>query len=220
MPVLQHNKRHNVLGSGKMEDTIYIQMRHRVEFKENRTIRLCDIAGILAPEHLLETLKALELHMKTDKENKFVVIDALMVIEKIGRQFPKINIETVGPEETIVEFVKKSKAATLPLFIAVWLLLFVGSGLTIMNFHEETSMQAIHQKLYWMLTGMENDRPYLLQIPYSIGLGIGMILFFNHLFKKRINEEPSPLEIEMFNYQQDMDKFVVLHDKKESGDRH
>ncbi|MFS0643902.1 stage V sporulation protein AA [Siminovitchia sp. 179-K 8D1 HS] len=200
-----------------MEDIIYIQMRHRVEIKENRTIRLGDIAGIIAPEHMLQTLNELELHVKTGGENKFIVIDALTVIEKIGRQFPKIEIQTVGPEETIIEFVKKSKT-NFPLFIAVWLLLFVGSGLTIMNFHEETSMQALHQKLYWMLTGTKNDRPYLLQIPYSIGLGIGMILFFNHLFKKRINEEPSPLEIEMFNYQQDMDKFVVLHKKKESAE--
>lgn len=200
-----------------MEDTIYIQMRHRVEVKENRTIKLSDIASIIAPKQMLEALQALELYIKTNEENKFVVIDALMVIEKIGRQFPNINIQTVGPEETIIEFLKTSKNANFPLFICVWLLLFVGSGLAIMNFHEETSMQAIHQKLYWMLTGRENDRPYLLQIPYSIGLGIGMILFFNHLFKKRINEEPSPLEIEMFNYQQDLDKYVVLHEKKESA---
>ena len=35
-----------------------------------------------------------------------------------------------------------------------------------------------------------------------------MILFFNHVFKKRLNEEPSPLEVEMFNYQQDIDNYV------------
>lgn len=202
-----------------MEDTIYIQMKHRVEMKEKRTIRLYDIANIIAPEQMLKALYALELYVKTDREDKFVVIDALMIIEKIGGQFPQSNIQTVGPEETIIEFVQKSKTANFLLFIVVWLLLFVGSGLTIMNFHEETSMQEIHQKLYWMLTGIENDRPYLLQVPYSIGLGVGMILFFNHLFKKRLNEEPSPLEIEMFNYQQDLDKYVIVHEKKESAER-
>jgi stage V sporulation protein AA len=152
-------------------------------------------------------------------DKKFAVMDALTVIEKITKRFPNAEIQTVGPEETVIEFVKEKKPVAFPSFMAVWFLLFIGSALAIMNFHEETSMLAIHQKLYWMLTGKEAERPYLLQIPYSIGLGIGMILFFNHLFKKRINEEPSPLEIEMFNYQQDLDKFVALNEKKESASR-
>ena len=56
----------------------------------------------------------------------------------------------------------------------------------------------------------------MFQIPYSIGLGLGMVLFFNHFFRKRINEEPSPLEVEMFNYQQDIDQYVIIHENKES----
>lgn len=67
-----------------------------------------------------------------------------------------------------------------------------------------------------MMTGKEEEKPLLFQIPYSIGIGLGMILFFNHVFKKRINEEPSPLEVEMFNYQQSLDQYVILHENKES----
>lgn len=32
--------------------------------------------------------------------------------------------------------------------------------------------------------------------------------FFNHWFNKRFNEEPSPLEVEIFNYQQDLDNYL------------
>ena len=60
------------------------------------------------------------------------------------------------------------------------------------------------------------EKPLFFQIPYSIGLGLGMIIFFNHVFKKRLNEEPSPLEVEMFNYQQDLDQYVIMHENKES----
>ena len=77
-------------------------------------------------------------------------------------------------------------------------------------------MQEVHQRLYEMITGKKEDKPLLLQISYSLGLGIGMILFFNHVFRKRINEEPSPLEVEMFNYQQSLDQYVILHENKES----
>jgi stage V sporulation protein AA len=85
-----------------------------------------------------------------------------------------------------------------------------------MNFHEDVSMQAVHQKIYYLITGKTNEYPLLLQVPYSIGLGLGMVLFFNHLFRKKFNEEPSPLDVEMFNYQQDLDQYVVVNELKES----
>jgi stage V sporulation protein AA len=77
-------------------------------------------------------------------------------------------------------------------------------------------MQAVQQRLYLLLTGKHVSKPLLFQIPYSLGIGLGMILFFNHVFKKRLNEEPSPLEVEMFNYQQSLDQYVILHENKES----
>ena len=70
-----------------------------------------------------------------------------------------------------------------------------------------------------LLLGKSVEKPLIFQIPYSIGLGLGMIIFFNHVFKKRLNEEPSPLEVEMFNYQNDLDRYVVMHENKESMSR-
>lgn len=43
-----------------------------------------------------------------------------------------------------------------------------------------------------------------------------MVLFFNHVFQKRINEEPSPLEVEMFQYQQSLDQYVIVHENKDN----
>ena len=85
-----------------------------------------------------------------------------------------------------------------------------------MNFHVDVSMGEVHQKIFTIITGKVEEKPLLIQIPYSFGLGIGMILFFNHFFKKRFNEEPSPLEVEMFNYQQDLDNYVTMNENKEN----
>lgn len=67
-----------------------------------------------------------------------------------------------------------------------------------------------------MITGEFKEQPLLFQIPYSLGLGLGMILFFNHVFQKRINEEPSPLEVEMFQYQQSLDQYVIVHENRDN----
>lgn len=88
--------------------------------------------------------------------------------------------------------------------------------MAIMNFHDDVSMKNVHEKIYTIITGKVNPKPLLFQIPYSLGLGLGMILFFNHFFQKRFNEEPSPLEVEMFNYQMDLDNYVIIHENKES----
>jgi stage V sporulation protein AA len=83
-----------------------------------------------------------------------------------------------------------------------------------MNFHEDVAMGDVHQKIYQLITGEKSEKPLIIQIPYSLGVGIGMVLFFNHLFKKKFNEEPSPLEVEMFKYQQDLDQFIVIQEKR------
>ncbi len=199
-----------------MENTVYIQMKRRLTINKSSSMKLGEMAQIIAPERMKDLRQMVVLSKTSDIEKKFIVLDVMTVISKITSRYPDSDIQVIGPSETIIELVEKRRSVPSFLFVLVWLLLFVGSGLAIMNFHEETSMQTMHQKIYWMMTGKINSTPYIVQIPYSLGLGLGMILFFNHLFKKRINKEPSPLEIEMFNYQQDLDQYVVLNKHKES----
>jgi stage V sporulation protein AA len=199
-----------------MEKTIYIRMRHRSQVKQENVVYLKDIALIIADERMIAQLQQLPIYKVTNQDKSIVVIDAMTVIGHIVRIFPSYEVQTIGPTQTIVEIIYKKKRISIPLFLLVWLLLFFGAALTIMNFHEDVSMPIVHQKLYTMITGKVVEKPLLFQIPYSFGLGFGMILFFNHFFRKRINEEPSPLEVEMFNYQQDIDQYVIIHENKES----
>ncbi|MCU9613761.1 stage V sporulation protein AA [Caldibacillus lycopersici] len=198
-----------------MENTIYIRLRHRVEVKENERIRLKDVALIIAPENILPTLENLCIYEVTKEDKNTIIIDGMQVIKHITFQTNESEIQLIGPPQTIIEVVYKKSRLSFPIFLIVWFLLFIGSAFTIMNFHEDVSMQLVHQKLFYLLTGIKDSKPLVFQIPYSIGLGLGMILFFNHVFKKRINEEPSPLEVEMFNYQQAIDQYLVMHENKE-----
>ena len=199
-----------------MENTVYIRMRNRVQVKSNDTVFLRDVAQIISRDDLHEKLECLPVHKVSAKDNNIIIIDVMKVIRLISSAFPTVDVQAIGPPQTIIEVMIKRKSVSIPLFILVWFLLFVGSAITIMNFHEDVSMQAVQQRIYTIITGKQEWKPLLFQIPYSFGLGLGMILFFNHFFKKRINEEPSPLEVEMFNYQQSLDQYVILKENKES----
>ena len=199
-----------------MEGIVYIRLRNRVQVKEESLVKLHQLAQIIAPEHVLEELKQIPIHQVTAKDKNIIVVDVMKVINGILNKKSKLDIQTIGPTQSIIEVIYKKKTVSFPLFICVWLLLFIGAAMAIMNFHEDVSMREVHQRLYHFVTGEEDPHPLLFQIPYSFGLGLGMILFFNHVFRKRLNEEPSPLEVEMFKYQQDLDQYVILHENKES----
>jgi stage V sporulation protein AA len=202
-----------------LEKTIYIRMRNRVLAKPEESIYLEDIAQIIAPESVISELKSVKVHQISFTDRNIVIIDVMKVIRLISSLIENADVQTIGPAQTIVEVVLKKKQMTLPFFILIWFLLFFGSAMAIMNFHDDVSMRSVQEKLYKIITGVEDSKPWIFQIPYSIGLGLGMILFFNHVFQKRINEEPSPLEVEMFNYQMDLDNYVIIHENKESMKR-
>lgn len=200
----------------KMEKIIYLRLRHRLEVKENARILLGQVAAIVAPEEIEQQLERFPVYQVTPEDKNTIIIDAITVIEHLQKVFPDYQIQLVGPNHTIVEVILEKAKIPSFLFVVVWLLLFIGSGISIMNFQEDVSMRAVHQEIFYQLTGIDDVRPLTFQIPYSIGLGLGMILFFNHVFKRKLNEEPSPLELEMFQYQQGIDQYLIVNENEES----
>ncbi|MFV9510742.1 stage V sporulation protein AA [Tepidibacillus sp. LV47] len=200
--------------------TVYLRFRNRHYAKPDDLILLKDIAQIVAPKELEEKIKHLPVHQIIPEDKHLVVIDMMKVVKILKQNFD-VEVRNIGQPEIIVEILTKSMMKK-PNFFAVlfvWILLFIGSGVAIMNFHHDVSMQEVHQRLYYLITGVKKDHPLLLQIPYSLGIGLGMILFFNHVFRKKINEEPSPLEVEMFLYQQNLDQYVFLNENTENRKR-
>ena len=195
---------------------IYIRMRNRVQVKQNQNLKIKDIARIIGKDEIVKKLEDKNLLTVKKEDRNIIIIDLVHMIETIQAIDQSLEIQTFGPAQTIVEVIYDKKKVTFLSFAAVWLLLFLGAVMTIMNFHVDVSMREVHQKLFTIITGKVDEKPLLIQVPYSIGLGLGMILFFNHFFKKRFNEEPSPLEVEMFNYQQDLDQYVIMNENKES----
>ncbi|WP_203361844.1 stage V sporulation protein AA [Bacillus sp. REN10] len=199
-----------------METAIFIRLIPRIHLDMNAKVKLKDIAQVIAPEPLLPSVLHMDIHQITPKDQQIVVIGAMTIVKILLQRWPEADIQFIGPSETIIDTAAPKRKDSFLLFLFVWCLLFTGAALTIMNFHEDAGMQAVHVKLYGIITGERKEHPLILQIPYSIGLGVGMVLFFNHLFKKKFNEEPSPLEVEIFKYQQDVNQYVVLNEYKES----
>ncbi|SLJ91658.1 MULTISPECIES: stage V sporulation protein AA [unclassified Paenibacillus] len=193
--------------------TVYVRLRSRIRIQRGRSVKLGDVAHLLtSPEEQEGRLLELELLRPGPEDGNLILIDILQIIPEIRRALPDVTVELIGSGHTLVEVVVGSGKPSKSLFILVWLLLFFGSALTIMNFHADVNMQEVQIRIVEMITGRRDEHPYLFQVAYSLGIGFGMAVFFNHLFKKKWNEEPTPLEVEMFLYQQNVDKYVVIEE--------
>jgi stage V sporulation protein AA len=197
--------------------TIYLQLKKRIQIPRGKMIKLGDIAQILSEPEWEEKLSSLELVLPLQKDGNLIVMDLMQIIPRVKKVIPNVFIESIGLQQVIVEIVGNPKKPSIALFLLVWLLLFFGSALTIMNFHADVNMMEVQIKVVEMVTGKRDEHPYLFQTSYSIGIGFGMVVFFNHLFKKKWNEEPTPLEVEMFLYQENIDEFVVAEEYKRVG---
>lgn len=197
-----------------MPETIYIRMKRSMTLTEYKQLLLKDIAYISAPQKYKNMLEDKAIYRTSKKDHNVIIIDVFIIIKSIREDFPEADIQAIGPEQTIIRIASPTNKPKIALAIIVWFILFIGTAMTIMNFHYDVSMQQVQQKLHFILTGETNEFPLWIQIPYSIGLGVGTILFFNHWFKRRFNEEPSPLEVEIFNYQQNLNHYLTFYENK------
>lgn len=191
--------------------TIYIQLKNRVTVPKGKDVTLGDIAFLIVEPELKPSLESILIKEPKHSDGNLILIDLLMVIPLIHEVFPDAVLEPIGEGRTIVQIEGpvEARKPSIALFVLVWLLLFFGSALTIMNFHADVNMQEVQIRIVEMLTGHRDEHPYVFQIAYSLGIGFGMVIFFNHLFKKKWNEEPTPLEVEMYLYQKNIDQYVI-----------
>ncbi|TFE03133.1 stage V sporulation protein AA [Jeotgalibacillus salarius] len=183
----------------------YIEMKSKASLADG-SIKLSDIADVWASPDLKEALEKEVVRHGID--GRYSIVTSTDIQRKYELMYPEIVV--TGSTYTVIERIESTRSSILLLGL-VWMLLFTGAALTIMYFHEDVSMAETQLVIVNML-GTSN--PNWFHIPYSIGIGAGMLLFFNRLLKKRFNDEPSPLDIEIFKYEKSVEDFVRSSDEK------
>jgi len=168
-----------------------------------------DVADKVKKLVLLDTSKKAE--DKSDK--KFYLISVTDIVKAIKKAYPDISVQNLGEMDTIVEYkADKSKEKRYVKWLKVGfvtLTLFIGSLAAIMSFHTDSEMSTILENFYFMLFRVRTDSPLLIEIPYAIGLGVGIIVFFNHFFGKRFTTDLTPIEVEMPIYENDVNDAII-----------
>ncbi|MTI49182.1 stage V sporulation protein AA [Sporosalibacterium faouarense] len=196
---------------------IYIQLEPKIQAKPSQIIKLRDIAAVYCNDSSLkEKIRDIEVY-ETSSSTKNDVLSVLHIIKKIQENENDLAIKIFGKPEILIDIRGEKHTNILFQYLKIFIVcitLFLGAGLAIINFHQDVNMEDSLRTVYEIVTGEENKRPLILQIPYSLGIGIGMVTFFNHVVKKKWKKEPSPLDVEMYMYDKNIDEYVIDNTKQ------
>ena len=194
-----------------MQQTIYVKAVGMTTVYD-KNIVIGDVMKVqCANQAMMRMVKQMDLYSFSHEHA--VVFSILKVIERIQRDYPNVEIENCGEEDFIVEYVKstvKSSVWEKIKLALVGTLAFFGSAFTIMTFHNDVDIEGVFSRFYMQLMGVEKPMVTELEIAYSIGIGTGIIVFFNHFSKKKLSKDPTPIEVEMQKYNQDLTTAKIM----------
>ena len=194
------------------DKTIYLKMDAKIKLRGD-VVRIGDLGKIYCEESaVVNKIKTLQIYRFQKSDKNRCVIGVLKVIELIHKEYPAFTIDIVGETETIVEQITgKSK----PIWVdwvktaLVSAICFFGTMYTIMAYHNEINIIELFEKIYTLATGMESDGFTALEAAYSIGLSLGIIVFYNHIGKRKLTPDPTPITVEMRSYEDDVNRSLV-----------
>ncbi|HHX59830.1 MAG TPA: hypothetical protein GX707_03685 [Epulopiscium sp.] len=192
---------------------IYISPHRKTTVTKKKLIQLKDIAEISAPGHAQRQVENIIVFSISEDKKANYIIGVIDIIKSILKEFPSATISNEGEESVVLQFLpedyKESKLWEVAKVAVVALTLFVGSTITIMAYHEDVSLVKVFISIQEMLTGVKPTHPNWIGIPYSIGIGVGIIVFYNQFGVIKLTNDPTPIQIEMNKYDTDIDACLV-----------
>ena len=196
-----------------MSDTLYLQLDQNIQVTHPH-IYLQDIAKLsCSNSKILNRLRVMPVaNLAPDKPGRYVM-SVMDLITEIQKKEPDLEINTIGEENFIITFKNKPGPGIIwqwcKIIIFVGLATFFGAGFSIMTFNNDVDVGSLFDQIYTQVTGQVSNHFTVLEITYSIGIGLGVLFFFNHFGHMKITTDPTPMQIQMRLYEDDVNKTII-----------
>lgn len=192
--------------------TVYVKAERNTEMRVDEVF-LKDIASVYCEDKaVLAKVRAIKLHTFREERKKRFFISMTEVVKLIKEEVPGTEVESIGEPDMMIERVhveKKKGIVEAFKILLVSLVCFFGASFTIMAFHNDIGIVDVFAKYYELVMGKQSNGFSVLEVSYSIGLAGGIMLFFNHIGGRRLTKDPTPIEVEMAIYEEDVEKALI-----------
>lgn len=201
--------------------TVYVKPEKNSEVHE-KDVFLSQAAQVWCTDQVLENkCKAIKLMTIHDERENRYVCSMLDVVEKIQKLDANAEVTNLGENDFIIDYQPKVRQIGMMDWLktaAVCLIVFFGAAFAIMTFNNDGSVAEIFKDVYYLVMREESDGITVMEVGYSLGLLIGVLVFFNHFGKRKLTIDPTPIEVQMRIYEDEVDTAIIKNaSRKESG---
>jgi stage V sporulation protein AA len=197
-----------------MEEILYVKIEQNIPVKK-RALTFQDIGTLYCTNtSVVQRLnKEIFYTLPQDGPQK-TMFTITKVYERIHTFYPALRIENLGERDFVVDLElpdKKEKKKTTEYVKTAFvsLIAFFGAAFTIMTFNEDVSVSDVFDKIYLLVMGTSKQGGTVLEFCYAAGLPVGIIVFYNHFRRRKIKDDPTPLQIEMHTYEEQANKALI-----------
>ena len=170
-----------------------------------------------ADKMMLAKIKTLKIIRFKKSGRQRCVVSVLRIIACIHEKFPQTDVENLGETDIIVTYEDQKTPALAwhiikTVFVAA--VTFFGAAFSIMAFNNDVDVTKLFGQIYELVTGQETSGFTILEITYSVGVAAGILIFFNHFGKKRFTVDPTPMEIQMRLYENDIQTTLIENSER------
>lgn len=186
---------------------VYIAVPRVSQIISRQELFLEDIVQVqCADEKVKDRINNLDIFTIPSRKVANYTISIMEIIQRILKEedLQDVTISWIGEKNVLIEYLpvlkKPNKILEYLIVAFVSSIIFFGSMTALMSFQVETNMTGLIEETLEILTGDEIKDTRFVSIPYAIGIATGIIVFFNHVGGKKITTDPTPIEIEMLNF--------------------
>ena len=194
------------------KETLYLKIDQNVQVHDTR-VTLGDIAQLTCSSRELESrLRTWKIPDATNGKPGRHAMSVMEIIDGIQKEYTSLDINNIGEADFIITYEKKKKPGVLWSWTKtalVCLLAFFGAAFSIMTFNNDVDIPKLFAQLFFQFTGRQSDGFKILEFTYSLGVGMGILLFFNHFAGRKLTADPTPMEVEMRLYEDDVNKTLI-----------
>ena len=196
---------------------LYIKGDRDVEVTKS-DVTLGDLLSMeCADKLMLAKVRTLKIVRFKKNGRQRCVVSVLKIIACIHGQFPQADIQNMGETDIIVTYEDQKTPAFAwhiikTVFVAA--VTFFGAAFSIMAFNNDVDVTKLFGQIYELMTGQETNGYTVLEIAYSVGVTAGILIFFNHFGKKRFTVDPTPMEIQMRLYENDIQTTLIENSER------
>lgn len=203
-----------------MSDTLYIKMDQCVEVTKSY-VTIGDLGKLECKNKtVVNRLKPIKLLNDNSNGKKRYIVSIMKIFEIVDKEFENVDVQSIGETDCIIELKKANsdnKAFEILKVIGICIILFFGAGFSIMSFNNDITIGAMFEKICKLVAGSKNTGKTVMEVSYSIGLAVGILVFYNHFGPKKLSKDPTPIEVEMRKYETEINQALIDGHNRQEG---